>query len=114
MLTSPTVICVQALPTASAKRQTRNLFNLPDEVIDAEAIVQIRALDGFCTLRFHQDDVVELRFGDDNIIAVFYPECLLLKALILIIRSLKFWEPDDVKELDFSTKTEKKILISSI
>ena len=114
MLTSPTVICVQALPAASAKRQTCSLFNLPDEVIDAEAVVQIRALDGLCTLRFHQNDIVELWFSDDNIIAVFYPKCLLLKALILIIRSLKFWESDDVKELDFPTEAEKKILISFI
>lgn len=114
MLTSPTVICVQAKPGVSAKLQTRSLFNLPDEVLDAEAVVQIRALDGLCTLSFHQDDIVELWFSDDNIIAVFYPKCLLLKALILIIRSLKFWEPEDVKELDFPTKAEKKILISFI
>lgn len=111
MLTSPTVICVQALPAASAERQTRNLFNLPDEVIDAEAIVQIRALDGFCTLRFHQDDIVDLWFSDDNIISAVCPKRFLLKALILIIRSLKFWESNDVKKLDFTAETEEKILV---
>ena len=111
MLTSPTVICVQAKPAVSAKRQTSSLFNLPDEAIDTEAVVQIRALDGICTLRLHQDNIVELWFSDDNIISAACPKRFLLKALILIIRSLKFWESNDVKKLDFTAETEEKILV---
>ena len=84
---------------------------MPDEAIDTEAVVQIRALDGICTLRFHQDDIVELWFSDDNIISAVCPKRFLLEALILDICSFKFWEPDNVKELNFSTEAEEKILV---
>ena len=111
MLTSPTVICVQALPAASAKRQTCSLFNPTDEAIDTEAVVQIGALDGICTLRLHQDNIVELWFSNGDVISAVCPKRFLLEALILVICSFKFWESNDVKKLDFTAETEEKILV---
>ena len=84
---------------------------MPDEAIDTEAVVQIRALDGICALRLHQDNIVKLWFSNGDVISSVYPKRFLLEALILVICSFKFWEPDDVKELDFTAEAEEKILV---
>lgn len=84
---------------------------MPDEAIDTEAVVQIRTLNGFCTLRFHQDNIVELWFSNGDVISAVCPKRFLLEALILVICSIKFWESDNVKELDFTAEAEKKILV---